>query len=1682
MKSLSIPVGIAVAMMVWLAPIVSAQDGTTRGLTASQATTIRNADPRNYGSVYASFGAPTKATANQDATLYTTYASQIAQTSSVNPLGSDLFGEQIDLYDGGLSFRVVDVSVPGVGDLPFEVARTYSVRAHNDRPRNDRAFADWDLDLPRLTLEGSEASTISRSTPRCSQGLPSGGPYFVQGTEPLANGVVVPTRYEITDADHWTGWRASIPGGGQLLRNPVGQQPLNLTSPQWRTKGNAWFSCLPSIANGTNVGEGFLAIDARGTKYWFNHQAVNVRNTLRVFVTQVPRYAIELYPTRIEDRHGNAVTYTYSNSPYEPVRLTAMRASDDRQIDITYLDSTFPGAPTKHIHTVRSGARTWTYGYSGLNDRWPSLSSVGLPDGTAWDIEFSPKPGGLLTASGFNQIRLTYGPLPSTSRLCDGPPPLLPGVYSGIIRHPSGAAALYQVTTTRFGRSRVAQDCLLRKTWPGSSSVPPGVNIEHHRTNRHAVRYDKPAITARMNFDGVTNLLLGLVDGTRTAYSYSSTCVGFDSLPVSTSCPVSGGVNRTRVETQKGVQLPDNKVGYNLDVDETFEFSNAFGSGEGALLSHVIKNVGGDVLQQRTSEFAVFGVRWGDSLLPQVAADAERSRVTTRVSETRGSLTLSTATSLADHDQFARPVVRNVTSNETISWQEVHEYHDDFSRWVLGQPKRMVVDGTETKRIEYDEFARPRVDFSFGDFVQSRGYNADGTLAWVADGNNNVTQLQQWRRGVPRLIIYADQTSQSALVSDEGWITSVSDQSGAVTGYKRDVMGRLEQVTYPAGDPVAWAPSVFGWQRATTSVYGISRGHWQWTQTEGGRVRRSYLDQLFRPLVEEVYDAARPAETRSIVVKRYDHLGRLAFESKPRRSINSVDDPALPGITYGYDVLGRMTSRNDAGRLTTFTYLLNGQRRTVNARDQATLETFRMYGSHSYDLPTKIEMPEGVTIDITRQRFGWPQRIRRSGGGVELQRDYVYSLSGLLCRQSDPETGVTFFSYDGNRNVKWSYAVPSSLVKGCPGSSHGVGQRTIRSYDAFNRLTGVDYPDTTVDVSYGYTPTGQLKRAEAGGNVRTYEYNRRGMPTVDTYTYPNAGDYTHRWEYDALGNLSAETTISGMRLDYAPNALGQASQAGSFATNATYDEAGRLAGFTYGNGMSRSITYNLWGEPLNLRDIGGPGIDLTYGYDGAGNITGITDNAGGVLTRNGFSYDGLDRLRAVNNPGGFGASSFTYDSLDNLRSSTNAGNALTYNYDISKNQLSTITNSAGGVVNTLGYDALGNVTTNNARQHRFDLANRMTEVVGVARYEYDAHGRRTVTWRQDGTGKIDVYTQDGVLRYTSDNALAGGRTHIYLAGVPVAEQFRRWDGTGTTNLRYLHTDALRSVVAGTGASREVLLSPRVYQPYGKTPQTLWDRAGYTYHMEDRYTDLVYMQQRYYDPAIGRFLSVDPVGPLENPINHFGRYHYANNNPYRFVDPDGRESVGQMIDRNATSSASEGRDAATYGWALAGVAWSVFGAENISLAADGQTSSSGGVALEAAQVIPFVRLGRYVAAGGEVVTAARGIGFARGAAESALSGMRGGGGHAIRKLEGVFIPNGGSLQSRVDAFKALATPILENPIHAANWRIGATQGRAFLGSVDGQHVVVVVAKDGPYQGKVISSFIPDSNQLDLILSR
>jgi RHS repeat-associated protein len=107
---------------------------------------------------------------------------------------------------------------------------------------------------------------------------------------------------------------------------------------------------------------------------------------------------------------------------------------------------------------------------------------------------------------------------------------------------------------------------------------------------------------------------------------------------------------------------------------------------------------------------------------------------------------------------------------------------------------------------------------------------------------------------------------------------------------------------------------------------------------------------------------------------------------------------------------------------------------------------------------------------------------------------------------------------------------------------------------------------------------------------------------------------------------------------------------------------------------------------------------------------------------------------------------------------------------------------------------------------------------------------------------------------------------------------------------YIHTDALGSAVAETDANRNVVARFE-YEPYGRRLNASNDdKPGYTGHVMDAVTGLVQMQQRYYDPGIGVFLSVDPVTAYGNPVGQFHRYRYANNNPYRFTDPNGRQSL------------------------------------------------------------------------------------------------------------------------------------------------------------------------------------------------
>ncbi len=109
-------------------------------------------------------------------------------------------------------------------------------------------------------------------------------------------------------------------------------------------------------------------------------------------------------------------------------------------------------------------------------------------------------------------------------------------------------------------------------------------------------------------------------------------------------------------------------------------------------------------------------------------------------------------------------------------------------------------------------------------------------------------------------------------------------------------------------------------------------------------------------------------------------------------------------------------------------------------------------------------------------------------------------------------------------------------------------------------------------------------------------------------------------------------------------------------------------------------------------------------------------------------------------------------------------------------------------------------------------------------------------------------------------------------------------------VQYDHTDGLGSPVARTNATGALVGGKTRYEAYGATAVGTAPGIGFTGHVNDAATGLVYMQQRYYDPIAGRFLSTDPVLTDANTGAGFNRYNYANNNPYSYIDPDGRAAT------------------------------------------------------------------------------------------------------------------------------------------------------------------------------------------------
>ena len=199
--------------------------------------------------------------------------------------------------------------------------------------------------------------------------------------------------------------------------------------------------------------------------------------------------------------------------------------------------------------------------------------------------------------------------------------------------------------------------------------------------------------------------------------------------------------------------------------------------------------------------------------------------------------------------------------------------------------------------------------------------------------------------------------------------------------------------------------------------------------------------------------------------------------------------------------------------------------------------------------------------------------------------------------------------------------------------------------------------------------------------------------------------------------------------------------------------------------------------------------------------------------------------------------------------------------------------------NNYVYDANGNMTSKSGQNLTWDYENRPVVVAGET-YVYDGDGNRI---SKTVSGATTLY----INKYYEKNTSTGIETTSYYLGDKLIAT-----RAGDT-LTYIHQDSLGStstVSSSTGA----LVSSIRYYPFGGTRSGSVDTdKKFTGQRLDG-TGLYYYNARYYDPAIGRFVSPDSVGQKLSAPQTLNRYSYVQNNPLKYTDPTGHFALKSFL--------------------------------------------------------------------------------------------------------------------------------------------------------------------------------------------
>jgi RHS repeat-associated protein len=528
---------------------------------------------------------------------------------------------------------------------------------------------------------------------------------------------------------------------------------------------------------------------------------------------------------------------------------------------------------------------------------------------------------------------------------------------------------------------------------------------------------------------------------------------------------------------------------------------------------------------------------------------------------------------------------------------------------------------------------------------------------------------------------------------------------------------------------------------------------------------------------------------------------------------------------------------------------------------------------------TSVVAPDGNTSGTAPCETSSPWVISASSYPTQAayQTTSSYDSSGEMVSTTSPATvaapngATTTTTYDpaGNKltatdpdgvTATWTYTPlgQPATVSYSGSSAHSVSY----SYDANGDTTGMT--DATGTSSYSWDPFGELTSAANGaGQTVGYGYDPDGDVTGITYPLPATATWaatdTVAYGYDHADDLTSVTDFNNHQIAITNNADSLAVSETLGATGDTigytYDPADNPSAITLKNSSAtlQSFTYsdapagNILSETDTPTSSKSPAV---YTYDAKGRVVSMTPGTGSTLN---YGFDASSNLTTL--PTGAAG---TYDHDSELTSSVLAGTTTSYAY-----------NPDGELLNSKqGSTTITSAAWNGAGQ----LTSYDSPTADMTAATYDGNGLRASMTTASGTQDF-TWDAAGVLLMDSANA------YIYTTASAPAEQVSLTTGTIT----YLNADSLGSVRGVVNASG-ALAATTSYDAWGNPQTTGGLTADTPFGYAGAYTDpdgLLYLVNRYYSPATGQFLSVDPdVATTGEP------YGYADGDPVDNTDPDG----------------------------------------------------------------------------------------------------------------------------------------------------------------------------------------------------